>query len=488
MGWSDVGCYGNPFNETPNIDRLAKDGVRFTDYYSSCPVCSPTRAAIQSGQYQVRFGLTDFIAGHWRPFEKLDTPRTTTFMPAEIITIGESLAAAGYKTGYFGKWHLGGKPEHLPESQGYAEVIETRGGHFAPRFRTLPNQKLPKGTYLADFLTNKTVEFIEKHHDDGPFFVQMSHFAVHIPLGARHAKVEKYRQKPKPAEGVNNPVYAAMVEHVDDSVGRVMEALDKLGIAENTLVVFTSDNGGLYKRYDGGGEACTSNAPLRNEKGSPYEGGIRVPLVIRWPGKAKAGTTCAEPTISMDFYPTFLAAAGAEHPNQILDGKDLSPVLTNPEGSLDREAIYFHYPHYHHSRPASVIRMGDWKMLDFFDSEMPELYNLAEDIGETRDLAKSQPQRIKQMQARLASWREEVGAKLPVPNPKYDPARAGECGISIRKLLATRRIWIAGRKRKKTPWRTDSLALCFQDHLDLFLSRCRVGGRIEFDFATEEQF
>ena len=426
MGWSDVRCYGNEFNETPNINRLAKEGVRFTDFYASCPVCSPTRAAIQSGQYQARFGLTDFIAGHWRPFEKLDTPRTTTAMPAEIVTVGEALAAAGYKTGYFGKWHLGTKPEHLPGAQGYAEAIETRGGHFAPGFQTIPKEKLPRGEYLANYLTDKTVEFIERHHDDGPFFVQLSHFAVHIPLGARHAKVEKYRKKPKPDHGVNNPVYAAMVEHVDDSVGRVMKKLEELGIADNTLVVFTSDNGGLYKRYDGGGDACTSNAPLRDEKGSLYEGGIRVPMIIRWPGKAKAGGTCDEPTISIDFYPTFLAAAKADAPEQILDGKDLAPVLADPAASLSREAIYFHYPHYHHSRPGSVIRMGDWKMIEFFDQPAPVLYNLAEDIGETTDLAAAQPDRMKEMKAKLAAWRKEVGAKLPVANPKYDAARAKE--------------------------------------------------------------
>jgi arylsulfatase A len=245
-------------------------------------------------------------------------------------------------------------------------------------------------------------------------------------LGARHAKVEKYRNKPKPDHGVNNPVYAAMVEHVDDSVGAVLKKLEELGIAENTLVVFTSDNGGLYKRYDGGGEACTSNAPLRDEKGSLYEGGIRVPLIVRWPGKAKAGATCDEPTISMDFYPTFLAAAKADAPDQVLDGESLFPILADPDTSLAREAIYFHYPHYHHSRPGSVIRMGDWKLIEFFDQETPVLYNLAEDIGEMTDLAASQPERVKEMLANLAAWRKDVGAKLPVANPKYDPDRARE--------------------------------------------------------------
>lgn len=426
MGWSDLACYGNRFNETPNLNRLAEEGVRFTDAYASCPVCSPTRAAIQSGQYQVRFGLSDFIAGHWRPFEKLDTPRTTTFMPAEIVTIGEALAAAGYKTGYFGKWHLGGKPEHLAHGQGYAEVIETRGGHFAPGFAALPKQDIPKGTYLADFLTDKTCEFIRKHRGDGPFFVQLSHFAVHIPLGARQAKVEKYRDKPRPPEGVNNPVYAAMVEHVDDSVGRIMQTLEELGLDENTLVVFTSDNGGLYRRYDGGGEICTTNAPLRGEKGSLFEGGIRVPLIIRRAGHAKAGATCVEPVISMDFYPTFLAAAGADAPDQTLDGESLLPLLADPAAPLSRDAVYFHYPHYHHSRPAGVIRMGDWKLIEFFDADAPKLYNLAEDLGETTDLAAKHPDRARTMLAKLAAWHEQVGAKLPVANPKYDPAKADQ--------------------------------------------------------------
>jgi uncharacterized sulfatase len=427
MGWPDVGCYGHVFHETPNIDRLAARGVKFTDFYAACPVCSPTRASIQSGQYQARFHLTDFIPGHWRPFEKLITPDNAPHLPLEIVTIGEALQQAGYATGYFGKWHLGSQAEN-PDKQGYQTSLVTGGRHFAPNFRVVSDrakQSIPKGKYLADFLTDQTLEFIEQHRAE-PFFVQLSHYAVHIPLEAKQPTIDKYEAKPKPAEGVNNPVYAAMVEHVDDSVGRVVAKLAELGLTENTLLVFTSDNGGLRQRYTADGPIVSTNAPLRDEKGSLYEGGIRVPLIVEWPGVAKPGGVCDEPTISLDFYATFLEAAAAAKPaDQVLDGASLVPLLRDPQASLAREAIYFHYPHYHHSRPAGAIRQGDFKLIEFFDGEL-ELYNLAADIGEEHNLASEQHAKAEAMQRDLAAWRSEVGARMPRENPKYDQDRADQ--------------------------------------------------------------
>ncbi|MEW4526316.1 sulfatase [Maioricimonas sp. JC845] len=425
LGWSDIGCYGNTFVETPHIDRLAGQGVRFTDFYAAGAVCSPTRASIQSGQYQARFGITDFIPGHWRPFEKLIVPEVTRQLPFEIVTPAEALSTVGYRTGYFGKWHLGDR-NHNPDRQGYETMVVTGGRHFAPRFRTTPKVDVEDGEYLADFLTDQTVAFIEENRDE-PFFVFLSHYAVHIPLEAKAQTVAKYEDKPKPETGINNPTYAAMIEHVDESVGRIMAKLDELDLAENTLLVFTSDNGGLRQTYTGTGEIVTSNAPLRGEKGELYEGGIRVPLIVRWPGVTPAGTVCDEPTISIDFWPTFAEAAGAElSQHQTIDGLSLLPVLRDPQASLDRQAIYFHYPHYHHNRPAGAIRAGDWKLIEYFEDGSVELFNLEEDISESRNVAGQYPDRAESLKRQLAQWRESVDARMPKPNPKHDPERADE--------------------------------------------------------------
>lgn len=424
LGWADLACYGNKFNETPNIDRLAKQGTRFTDFYASCPVCTPTRASIQTGQYQNRIQLTNFIPGHWRPFERVIEPEIAPFMPLDVVTVAEALKPAGYTTGYFGKWHLGPRT-HNPDRQGYDESIVTGGRHFYPRFRTTPKVEIEDGTYLADFLTDQTTKFIRKHHDK-PFFVTLSHYAVHIPLEAKQKTIEYFRNKPKPEEGVNNPVYAAMLAHIDDSVGKVIATLKELGIDDNTMVVFTSDNGGLYKRYDGGGEAASTNAPLRDEKGSLYEGGIRVPLIIRYPRLTQPNTICETPTISNDFYPTFLQLAQTQHPdNHILDGRSLIPLLKNPNVQFDR-SLYFHYPHYHHSRPASVIRRGPYKLIEFFDDNTLELYNLREDISEKHNIAAEHPKLALELYHDLNQWRQSTNALRPIPNPKYDPRRADE--------------------------------------------------------------
>ncbi len=428
MGWPDAGCYGNRFNETPNIDRLAAQGMRFTDAYTASPVCSPTRVSIMAGQYPARVGINDFIPGHQRPYEKLKTPvNRTQYLPLEVTSLAEALKPAGYATGYFGKWHLGGR-EHFPDAQGFDSWLVSVGRHF--QFRTTPPMDIEEGTYLTEFLTDHAEKFIEEHREQ-PFLLYLSHYAVHIPLEARQELIDKYEAKEKPHEGVNNPVYAAMVEHVDQSVGRIMAKLDELGLADNTVVVFTSDNGGLRQRYDLQGPIVSSNAPLRDEKGSLYEGGIRVPLIVRWPEVIEPGTTSSEPVSSIDFYPTFVDIAGTPPPvNQVLDGVSLRPVLEQ-RGALDRDAIYWHYPHYHHSTPAGAIRAGDWKLLEFFEDGRLELYNLDDDISESRNLAESLPDKTAELREKLAAWRDELDADMPGPNPDYDPARAHEWGPPI---------------------------------------------------------
>lgn len=436
LGGADLGCYGSQFHETPNIDRLASQGVRFTDFYAAGAVCSPTRAAIQSGQNQARLGITDYIPGHRHPYAKLRVPPLRSELPLEVVTPAEHLHSQGYVSGYFGKWHLG-NAGYLPEQQGYDVSLVTSGRHFAPNFRVTPPREVPDGTYLADFLTNEALGFL-KTHRDRPCFVQISHYAVHVPLEARPETVAKYEAKPKPPTGVNNPIYAAMVEHLDTSVGRLMAGLEELGIADETLLIFTSDNGGLRQSAGGKGPIVCSNAPLRDEKGSLYEGGIRVPLIVRWPGVTTAGTICREPVSSVDFWPTFSAAAGAPLPaDYTLDGESLVPLLKDATIRLNREALYWHYPHYHHSRPAGAIRARDWKLIEFYDGAPAELYQISTDLSEERDLASQQPERVAELRQQLADWRARVNAVMPTPNPDYDPAREHEIATGRRRKNQT---------------------------------------------------
>ncbi len=419
MGWPDVACYGNTFNETPTIDALCRQGMKFTDFYAATPVCSSTRCTIQSGQHAARVGITDFIPGHYRPFEKLIVPPIESELPEGIRTPGDLLKAAGYATGYFGKWHLGPEPQRGPETCGYDMTARSLGPGFGAWRKTKG-----AGPKQIDLLTDQTLWFIEQNRDR-PFFVTLSHHAVHIRLEARAETIAKYEQKKKPAEGVNNPVYAAMVEDLDTSIQRILSQLDQLGLDNHTLVIFTSDNGGLRKIYTGVGELVSSNAPLRDEKGTLYEGGIRVPLIVRWPGVVRPGTVCHEPTTTTDLFPTFCQVAGATlPPSQPLDGSSLVPLLENPQAPLLRDAIYFHYPHYHHSRPAGAIRAGDWKLIEFFDGSPWELYNLTDDLGEATNEEDRHPELASRLQAQLAQWRRDVGARMPTPNPHYDPARA----------------------------------------------------------------
>ena len=428
LGWSDVGCYGNKFNETPNIDRLAAQGMRFTDAYAACPVCSPTRASIVAGQYPARLGIIDFIPGHWRPFEKLTVPiNRQQYLPLKSVTLAETLKSAGYTCGAFGKWHLGGKGR-LPDAQGFDTMVVAGGGrHFGNS--TTPNIHLTKDDYLAEAITARGVEFIEANKNR-PFFLYVMHYAVHIPLQARKKLIARYEKKTKPPKGVNNPTYAAMIQHVDDSVGSILAKLDELKLADNTVVVFFSDNGGLRQHFRKIGPIVTTNAPLRDEKGTLYEGGIREPMIVRWPGRVKAGDTCNQPVTSVDFYPTFLDIAGVKRPgDHVLDGESIVPLLVS-SGKLQRDAIYWHYPVYHHSTPAGAIRQGPWKLIEFFDAgpSRCELYNLKDDIGESNDLAAKMPGKVRELQQKLSQWRKSVNARLPKKNPDYDPDKAARWG------------------------------------------------------------
>lgn len=433
MGWNDLGIYGSDFVETPRIDRLAKEGCWYSDYYAAGAVCSPTRCAVQSGQNQARIGITDFIPGHWRPFEKVITPRPTMALPLDIVTVGESMQKAGYETGYIGKWHLGNDRQHQPDRQGYEFSAVINGPHLPGRYRVQgkPDWKPKKDQYRTDFEADLSIDFIKKNKEK-PFFLFLSPYAVHIPLGAMSDKVEKYRAKAKAMNReLPNPIYAAMIEHCDDMVGRIVDAVEQQGLTENTMIVFTSDNGGLYRRYDyreKADDTVAKLAPFKGEKGSLHEAGIRVPLIIKYPGKVKPAQVCSEPTISYDFYPTFVELAGGTLPeNQTIDGLSLVPLFEKPFSKLDRNAIHWHYPHYHHDRPASAIRERDWKLIEYLDgSGDVELYQITKDIGETKNLAKEKAGRAADLKRKLRTWRTSVLARMPIPNLNYDEKRAHE--------------------------------------------------------------
>ncbi len=432
LGWKDLGCYGSDYYQTPNIDRLADEGILFTDAYAACNVCSPTRAAIMTGKYPARLLLTQWLpSGRWsRTKNKLREGRYISNLPLEEITVAEAMREAGYRTAFMGKWHLGTETYYYPEHQGFDVNIAGRdygapGSYFYPftgswriptTGKTLYKETpLPgkKGDYLVDRLAEEAEKFI-RDNADKPFFLMLSHYAVHAPLQGKPDKIARYEQVTK-AKRRGKPAYAAMVESVDDSVGRVMKTLRELKLDIHTLVIFTSDNGGFAK--------ATDNSPLRANKGSNYEGGIRVPVIINWPGKVKPGSVSHEPVISTDFYPTILAATGQKlRPHQHVDGRSLVPVLSGT-GSLDRKAIYWHYPHYNQhpqSFPSGVIRAGDWKLIEAFETGEVSLYNLANDIGETNDLSAKEPAKVAELHARLKAWREQVDADPMRPNPEYE--------------------------------------------------------------------
>jgi arylsulfatase A len=426
LGWADLPLYGNRYHETPALDRLAAAGLRFTQFYSGA-VCSPTRANIQSGRHEARFGITQHIPGHRRPFAKLIDPPVPRQLPLEVETFAEHLAAAGYATGYFGKWHLGG-PGYGPQDQGW-QVAQEFQKHELPPSVTGTGGAVRTAAYLGE----KAAEFIEANREK-PFVLQISHYAVHIPLSTTPELLAKYRNKAPMPGYPSLPEYAGLLEELDDSVAAIVAALEKAGIAGRTLVVFVSDNGGL--ETDQPGNRYTSNLPLRSEKGTLYEGGIRVPAIMSWPGTIPAGTVCDAPAVTTDLYATFLEVAGeatllerlgaGSVSKSPLDGVSLLPVLRNPAATLARGALFWHLPHYHHSTPASAVRQGRWKLIEFFEDNAVELYDLDADPGESNNLAAAEAGKAAELKTALAAWRARVGARLPQPNPAYDPERAGE--------------------------------------------------------------
>jgi uncharacterized sulfatase len=417
LGWADLPQYGNRFNETPRLDRLAAEGVRFTHFYAGA-VCSPTRAHLQAGRDQARYGITQHIPGHRRPFAKLIDPIVPPHLPLSVETFAERLRAAGYRTGYFGKWHLGGD-WYGPPQQGWDDVLELQSHTVPPGLAAGVT-----GRRAADFLADRAIAFLEANRER-PFVLQVSPYAVHIPLSTTPELKQKYAAK-RPMRGYpSRPEYAGLLEELDRTVGRIADAIDRLALARNTVLVFTSDNGGL--EHEQNGTIVTSNKPLRGEKGSLYEGGIRVPAIVRWPGVIPRGTVSAGSAGTIDIHATLLDLAGVAPPtSESLDGVSLAPVLRQPDRALARDGLYWHLPHYHHSTPASAMRRGDWKLIEFFESGALELYNLRDDPGEERNLAAAEPRRAAELQKALAAWRANVGARMPVPNPDYDPARANE--------------------------------------------------------------
>ena len=431
LGWTDLGSYGSDLYETPNIDRLAQEGVRFTNAYAACTVCSPTRAALMTGKYPARLHLTDWIAGHENPYGKLLVPDWTQYLPTEEVTLAEVAKAADYATASVGKWHLGDDSIYYPQHQGFDRNVAGyhRGqppSYFAPYVRgndTLPYlSEGPPGEYLTDRLTEEACRFIRQHQEE-PFFLYLPHYAVHTPIQAKDSLTDYYRKKLKPGMQHFNPEYAAMIHSTDQSVGRLMQVLDSLSLSQRTTIIFTSDNGGLSFRGK-----VTNNAPLRAGKGSAYEGGVRVPMIIKRPGSALQGATSSEPVITMDVFATVanLLSTTPSPPVDDHDGLSLLAELQDTAAVLDRDALFWHYPHYHPggARPHSAVRQNNFKLIEFLEDQRLELYDLEEDIGETTNLVAELPEIVNELYNRLETWRQEVDAQMPTPNPNYDSLRA----------------------------------------------------------------
>jgi arylsulfatase A len=393
LGWTDLACFGSEFYETPHLDRLAKDGMKFTQNYSACTVCSPTRAALLTGKYPARLRITDWIPGLMPDNPKLLVPDWSKELPLEEVTVAEVFNIAGANSGstpsFFAPWRL----PKLPEGK--------------------------DGDYLTDRLGEEAVKFIERSKDR-PFFLYFPHFAVHTPIQGRADLVEKYREKLKPGLDQNNAAYAAMIESMDATVGRIREKLAELKLDSRTIILFTSDNGGRIP--------TTSNKPLRYGKASAYEGGVRVPLIVHWPGVTRAGSESNVPVITMDLFPTILSMCGLHDANRPpIDGVSLVPLLRGTV-LIDRQELFWHYPHHQHyqlggTMPYGAIRSGDWKLIEFYNDMHVELYDISSDISEQHDRAAEQSQRTSELRARLHAWRAEVGAQMPTPNPNYNSAR-----------------------------------------------------------------
>jgi len=434
LGWTDLGCFGSTFYETPNIDRLCASGMKFTDGYAACPVCSPTRASIMTGRHPVRVDITDWIPGARAKNAKLRHVEDRDNLASEEITVAEALKQHGYQTFFAGKWHLGGKG-HLPTDQGFdinvggCEKGSPPGGYYAPWKN--PNLKAKDaGEYLTERLTDEAVVFLEKRNSKTPFLLYLSYYNVHTPITPYKKRYEHFQASAaarfqdatpvrKEHEGISrlrqdNAAYASMIAAVDDSVGRILAKLDDLELASGTVVFFFSDNGGL-STLRGMGPTC--NLPLRAGKGWLYEGGVREPMILRAPGITRPGSVCNTPVVSMDFFPTMLELAGLPAmPEKHADGVSLAPLLKG-SNTLPPRPLCWHYPHYHGSTwtPGASIRDGDWKLIEFYHWGNVELYNLKDDPGEQHDLSKNNAAKATELLDKLHSWQRKLGAKMPQP-------------------------------------------------------------------------
>ncbi len=434
MGWTDLESFGSDLYQSPNIDKLANEGVQFTNSYSSCTVCSPTRASIVTGKYPARINVTDWIEGHKFPWAKLNVPDWTMYLDAEEYTIAEAFKDAGYKTAHFGKWHLGEKEENWPENHGFDLNVggwkkgaphrnkkEGYNGYFTP----YGNPRLkdgPDGEYLTERLSNEVCNYIDQNSNES-FFVNLWLYNVHTPLQAKQEKIDKYKVLIDNTSNHKNPTYAAMVEHTDDAVGKIINTLKENGLYENTIILFSSDNGGLIGKSK---KKVTNNSPLRTGKGDIYEGGVRIPTIIYAPNHTLTSKKVDEPIISMDYYPTLADLAGItteKITSQTVDGKSLLPLIQEKE--MQREAIYWHYPHYHQEGgvPYSAVRLGDWKLIENFETNTFELYNLKEDISESKNLTNEQPDLVAELKNKLTEWRVQVNAQYASPNENFKKSK-----------------------------------------------------------------
>ncbi len=438
LGWADLGAYGADLHETPNLDRLARQGVRFDHAYSASPVCSPTRASIHTGKHPARLQMTIWRESARTPplKNRLVPPVVEENLPLSEITLAEVLRDNGYRTAHVGKWHLG-NAEHYPEAHGFDVNIggsvwgapqtffyPYRGSRlYGGEYRYVPGLAGGKpGEYLTDRLTNEAIRVVEGAGDQ-PFFLNLCYHSVHTPIEAKPDLVERFRQKLNPRLRHQNATYAAMVSSLDENVGRLLATLDQWRLASNTIVVFASDNGGYIGKYQG--ETVTNNHPLRSGKGALYEGGIRVPLIVRAPQLNSPGRVSTQRVCSTDFYPTLLDLAGipASAPrNAPMDGVSFARLVQDPGAQLQREELFFHYPHYYPTTaPVSAVISGNWKLIEFLETGTVELYDLGKDPGETRDLAAQMPDLANRLHRRLHDWRAEVNAPMPTTNPSFTP-------------------------------------------------------------------
>ncbi|MBI2688797.1 MAG: sulfatase [Acidobacteria bacterium] len=427
LGWRDLGCYGHPYHETPNLDALAAESLRFTQAYAACPVCSPARASLMTGRYPARLHLTDWIPGRGQwPASKLLTVAFEQQLPLAETILPEILQPLGYHSASIGKWHLGGEG-FSPANQGFDINIggDHRGsppGYFGP-FDLVNLKGGTKADLLTDRLTEEAVRFIDASAGK-PFLLYLPHYAVHTPIQAPDALSEKYRRKMASLGVDGNPTYAAMVETLDQSIGRLREKVKAAGLENDTVWFFTSDNGGL--RFEGKSpKPVTDNAPARNGKGHLYEGGIRVPLLIRWPGATRGGSTSAVPVTTPDLFATILDIAGAR-PRNTIDGRSLTPLLRGVR--MTETPLFWHYPHYSNQGgvPAGAVRDGEWKLIEFYEDARLELYHLPSDPSERLNLVNKHAGLAKQLRTKLDAWRKSVNAIMPRPNPSYDPAHADQ--------------------------------------------------------------